>query len=481
MPDRLSALDASFLYVEEPATPSHVGSVAILRPEDGFDQESLLELVAERIAYVPRYRQRLRTVPGRLAAPVWVDDEHFDLGYHVRGSALPRPGSRDQLLELVGRLMSRPLDRSRPLWEMYLVEGLSGGRLALVSKTHQAVVDGVAAVDIGQVVLSPERRSAGSAGRAAAPRWHPAPGPSSLELVAGAVADAVRRPGTVADSAGTDVRLGADRAARLAGRLAGGVAGGAVAGLSSVLSTATRPAPVSPLTVPIGGQRRFATVDTDLEDYRRIRARLACRINDAVLATVTGALRAWLLGRGATVGSGSTVRALVPVSVRADELGLASRVSAYLVDLPVGEPSPLLRVHQISFAMRAHEESGRAVRARALAGGAGFAPPTLHALGARVAGSLARRAYNLVVTNVPGPQAPLYAGPAPLAATYPVMPLGRDEAVAVGVTSYNGAVCYGLNADRDAMADVGVLAAAIPAALDELVTASSGAVRGSAG
>ena len=459
MPDRLSALDLSFLYLEEPTTPMHVGSVSVFdTPEDGFGYDTLLSLVRERLAYVPRYRQRIRRVPGNLANPVWVDDEDFDLTYHVRRSAVPRPGTPDRLHELVARLMSRPLDRERPLWEMYLVEGLEDGRFALVSKTHQAVIDGITAVDIGQVVLDPQPHPP----EAPADNWVPSPEPTSLELLAGAVASAVSRPTDLLETA----RHTVTELPWTGGRLVRGL-GSAAGSLVTALSTAAWPAPGSPLNVPISSQRRFTTVDTSLDDYRAVRARLGGDVNDVVLATIAGALRSWLFTRGVRVAPTTSVRALVPMSVLTGEG--QSRVAEYIVDLPVGEGSPAMRLHQVSYAMKAHQETGRAVRARALAGMAGFAPPTLHAMGARVASSLSRRIFNLVVTNVPGPQSPLYVAGTPMTGTYPVVPLAKGQALAIGLTSYNGIVCFGLNADRDAMSDLDVLAQCIPDALAELI------------
>jgi diacylglycerol O-acyltransferase / wax synthase len=470
--DRLTPLDASFLYLEEPTTAMHVGSVGIFEPpEDGFDYDTLHDLIGARIAYVPRYRQRIRSVPGRLGNPVWVDDENFDLSYHVRRSALPRPGSDEQLHELVARIQSRRLDRKRPLWEVYLVEGLADGRFAIISKAHQAMVDGINAVDIAQVILdpSPEPRPTPVVA------WRPAAEPSWFELVAGAVADAVRRPTAVLDT----VRSGVGDVTATAGKVAD-----AAVGLFAAARTAARPAPHSPLNREIGEQRRCATVRTDLEDYKRIRRRHGGTINDVVLATVTGALRAWLLTRATAVTSRSTVRALLPVSVRLDGEAsdsdghvLGNRVASFLVDLPVGEPSPVVRLHQVSYAMRAHKESGVAVGADALVQLSGFAPPTLHSLGARVTNSLSKRLFNLVVTNVPGPQFPLYAGGARMLEAYPVMPLAKGQAVSIGVTSYDGGVYYGINADRDAMPDVDVLADCVVEALAELGAAAD---RGSA-
>jgi WS/DGAT/MGAT family acyltransferase len=468
VPDRLSPLDASFLYLEEQTTAMHVGSVSVFEvPDEGFDYEQLVALISARIAYVPRYRQRVRPVPGRLANPVWVDDEHFDVAYHVRRSALPRPGSDEQLYELVGRVQARALDRDRPLWEVYLVEGLAGGRFAIVTKTHQALVDGVNAVDISQVILGDSPDSS----EPPPDTWTPSKEPSDFELVAGALSDVVRSPGDLVDT----VRAGTGDVAATAGRVFGQL--GQL--VSAAARTAASPTPTSPLNVEIGEQRRFAVAATPLADYRTVRERRSggrsgeLKINDVILATVAGALRSWLQTRGEPVVPATVVRALVPVSVHAgDDDGshrVGNRMSALVVDLPVGEPSPSIRLHQIAYAMRGHGESGRGVAAQTLAGIAGFAPPTLHSLGRRVASAASRRLFNLVVTNVPGPQHPLYAAGALMLASYPVIPLARGQALSIGLTSYHGCVYYGLNADRDAMPDVQVLAGCLVEALAELV------------
>ncbi len=458
MPERLGSLDVSFLYLEGDTTAMHVGGLVIFKvPDGGFDLEDLVELITQRIALVPRYRQKLRGVPGNIASPVWVDDEHFDVTYHVRRSALPRPGTDEQLRELVGRLIARPLDRDRPLWEMYLVEGLSDGRFALFTKTHHAMVDGASAVEIGQVILdlTPEPREIPP------DTWEPEHEPTSFGLLASAVGDVVRRPTAVVDV----VRGGVADVKMAAGKVAG-----SVGGLLSVARTASRPAPSSPLNVEIGTARRFATADTLLDDYKYIRKAHGGTVNDVVLAVVSGALRDWLTSRGESVTARTTVRAMVPVSIRTEaEQGKGgNRVAAYLVDLPVGEVSPVIRLSRVSYAMTAHKESGQAVAAEALVGVASFTPPTLHALGARVASGLSKRVFNVVVTNVPGPQFPLYAGGALMLAPYPVVPLAKGQALSIGLTSYNGGVFYGLNADRDAMPDVDDLAGFIVNALDEL-------------
>jgi len=464
MSDRLSPLDVSFLYIEETSTPMHVGGVAVFQPTaTGLDYERLAHLVRQRLVLVPRYRQKIRKVPAGMAKPVWVDDANFDLSYHVRRSALPRPGSDEQLGELVGRLMSRPLDQDRPLWEVYLVEGLSGGRVAIVTKTHHALVDGATAVDLTQVILDSSRDPR----EVPVDGWRPRPEPNAVELVFDAVTDLVRRPSELADTA---------RVALLDARATLTKVAGAAGGLFAAARTAARPAPDSPLNVEIGEHRRFAMASTDLDDYKRVRKAHGGSVNDVVLTTIAGALRTWLLTRGESVTAKAVVRAMVPVSVRGStegedlDLGDAgNKVSSYLVDLPVGEPRPVMRLHQVSYAMRAHKEAGQSVGAEALVHLSGFAPPTLHALGAKTASGLSRRLFNLIVTNVPGPQFPLYAAGAEMLEVFPVVPLARGQAVAIGVTSYNGAVYYGLNADRDAMPDIQVLATLIEESLAELM------------
>lgn len=455
MVERLSPLEASFLYLEEPATPMHVGGVLVLEtPPGGLD--ALEALVAARLALVPRYRQRVVEVPGHLADPVWVDDREFDLTYHLRRSGLPRPGTEAQLLDLVSRLASRPLDRSRPLWEAYLIDGLSGNRVAVMTKTHPALVDGLSAIDIGQVLLDVDPD-------AAAPEpvdWQPARAPGGTELVLQALDEYVRRPSTVvgaARAAASDLRSTAVRV--------GGVAGGL---LRAVRSTVL-PAPHSPLNAPVGRARRVVVARARIADLERVRAAHGGTVNDVLLTVLTGALREWLLSRGEPVVAGTSVRALVPVSLQDDEPGSGNRVTSHLVDLPVGEPNPRVRLARLGYAMRGVGAPGRSVTADGLIALTGFAPPTLHALGARAARGLSRRLFNLVITNVPGPQVPLYAAGGRMLEVFPVVPLARGQGVSIGMTSYNGSVFFGFNADRDSVGDVDVLADLIGQQVAELV------------
>lgn len=465
MSERLRSRDLALLATESASTPMHNATVEIFDPgESGFDHERLVRLIGDRISFVPRYRQRLQTVPGRLANPVWVDDRHFDLGYHVRRSALPRPGTLEQLQELVARIVSRPLDRNRPLWEVYFVEGLAEGRVALLYKSHQVLVDGVETVDLGQVLLdvSREPKALGE------DDWQPRRRLSPTALLAGAVRDSLSDPRTAFDTVRStthSVLRGVDGAAQRAGKVVNGLSG-------------RRPEGAGPLSGTLSQQRRVAAVCSDLQDYRRIRDVHGGTVNDVILATVTGGLRAWLMTRAESLAGMRQIRAVVPVSVIDQELeatSLGSQIAAHVVDLPIGEASPVVRLHQVSYSFKAHKETGRGVAANRLAGIAGFAPTTFHAIGSRVAAAEHGRGFQLTVTNVPGPQSSLYAAGARMVATYPVPPLLPGHALAIGVTSYDGLVSYGVTADRDLVPDADVLGQCIREALDELLDTVTGA------
>jgi diacylglycerol O-acyltransferase len=463
MSERLRPRDLAFLTEETPQTPRHNATIEIFEcGSSGFDFDRLLTLIRDRISFVPRYRQRLKSVPGRLANPVWVDDERFDLGYHVRRSALPRPGSPDQLRELVARIVSRPLDRNRPLWEVYFVEGIADGHVALLSKSHQALVDGVQTVDLGQLLLDvgAEAKDFGL------DDWRPRRSPTSAGLLVDAVKESVTEPETLVDTLRTTTGAALRTADETTKRIRG------VAGAL----TGRRPERTTAINGPLSEQRRVITVDTDLADYQLVRREHGGTVNDVILATVTGGLRAWLMTRAESLGGLRQVRALVPVSVIDEELeatSLGIMIAAHFVDLPVGEASPVVRLHQVSYSFQAHKETGRAVAANRLAGIAGFAPTTFHAIGSRVAAAELRRGYQVSVTNVPGPQSPLYLAGARMVGTYPVPPLLPGHPLAIGVTSYDGKVFYGLTADRDRLPDADLLGTCIKESLVELVDAST--------
>jgi diacylglycerol O-acyltransferase / wax synthase len=464
MSERLRPRDLAFLELETPTTPRHNATVEVFEPgESGFDYDRFVALILDRIPFVPRYRQRVQSVPGHLANPVWIDDDHFDIGYHVRRSALPRPGSSEQLRELVARIVSRPLDRQRPLWEIYFVEGLADGRVALLYKTHQALVDGVETVDLGQVLLdkNPGVKILGG------DEWRPHRHPSPAGLVASALRDNLTDREVALDTArhtATSVLRTADRVASGAGRV--------VAGL-----TGRRPDRGNALSGELSQQRRVVGVETRLSDYRTIREAHDGTINDVILATVTGALRAWLMTRAESMGGLKQIQAVVPVSVIDRELeatSLGSQIAPHFVSLPIAEPSPVVRLHQVSYSFQAHKETGRAVAANRLAGIAGFAPTTFHAIGARVAAAEMRRDFQISITNVPGPQSPLYAAGAKMVRTFPIPPLLPNQALAIGVTSYDGSVFFGITADRDLVPDADVLGQCVTEALTELLDTATG-------
>lgn len=469
MVTRLSTSDSTFYSRENTATPMYVGSLSILRkPRGGSSYDTLLETVEHRLPQVPRYRQKVREVTMGLARPVWIDDRDFDITYHIRRSALPSPGSDEQLHDLVARLGSRPLDRSRPLWEMYLVEGLSEGRVAIYTKTHQSLVNGMSALEIGHVI----------ADRTEEPPdfgediWIPGREPGNAALLLGAIADWIAGPRQQLGALGSAVAGAVTNAGELveAGRRMADIARTFARGI----------APSSPLNTTVSRNRRFAVAAGDLADYRSLRTRYDCDVNDVVLAVIAGALRNWLLSRGEPVTPTATIRAMAPMSVYADpdsdgSAGPGQAISAvapFLVDLPVGEGNAVIRLSQIAHATESHSTAASLVDARTIVTLSGFAPPTLHAMGIRVATSFSARQFNLLVTNVPGAQAQMYVAGSELLETYAVPPLLNNQVLAIGVTSYNGRLYYGINADRDAMSDVDLLASLLVESLDELLEAA---------
>ncbi|QRY42952.1 wax ester/triacylglycerol synthase family O-acyltransferase [Mycolicibacterium boenickei] len=468
MVNRLSASDAAFYHLENTATPMYVGSLSILRkPRAGLSYETLLETVERRLPQIPRYRQKVREVTLGLARPVWVDDRDFDITYHIRRSALPSPGSDAQLHDLIARLGSRPLDRTRPLWEMYLVEGLTKNRLAIYTKTHQALVNGMTALEIGHVIVD----------RAQKPPefgediWIPAREPSDRQLMLGAIGEWITRPTSQLTALRDTVTEVATSATELA------AVGRRVADVARTVARGT--APSSPLNTTVSRNRRFSVDQHRLDDYRLVRARYNCDINDVVLAVVAGALRNWLLSRGEPVTPTTTVRAMAPMSVYPDaELDSSgpgqaiSEVSPFLVDLPVGEGNPVVRLSQIAHATESHSTAASLVDARTIVTLSGFAPPTLHAMGIRVATGFSARLFNLLITNVPGAQKQMYIAGTKLLETYAVLPLLQNQVLAIGVTSYDGMLYFGINADRDAMSDVDVLPSLFRESLDELLEAA---------
>jgi diacylglycerol O-acyltransferase / wax synthase len=458
-PDRLTALDAGFLHLERSGAHMHVAAIFVFDGEPPAYDE-LVEAIEARMHLVPRYRQKLAHVPLGQGRPVWVDDPHFNARYHLRHSALPAPGSDEQLKNLAGRLFASPLDRTKPLWELNLVEGLDGGRFAIISKTHHALVDGVSGVDITSVIFdtSPDPSPVGAEARA----WLARPEPTGAELLADALLERTTVPAEAARGVRAVTRAPRHVLAR-AGEWLVGVGAMAWAGLN--------PAPPSPFNVPIGPHRRYTWVDADLARFKAIKNELGGTLNDVVLAAVTLALGRFLRRRGEQT-EGLVLRAMVPVSVRADAQrgALGNQVAAMWAPLPVGNDDPLAVLADISDAMRGLKESGQAVGAQALTSLADFAPPTIMSQAARLQSR--QRFFNLVVTNVPGPQIPLYLLGRHLQAFYPVVPLAHHQALGIAIMSYDGRLGFGLLGDYDAMPDLEQLAADLETAIAALSRAA---------
>jgi diacylglycerol O-acyltransferase len=453
--DRLTGLDAAFLDLEAHGAHMHVAAILVFDGEPPA-YDDLLRTISGRLHLVPRYRQKLAHVPFGQGRPEWVDDPHFNLRYHVRHSALPAPGGDAELERIAGRLFALPLDRGKPLWELNLVEGLAAEgdepRFALISKTHHALVDGVSGVDITSVLFDaipePEFEPPAAEGDGHAspsePSWVPRPEPTPSQLLARAWIERATVPGE-GIRALRDVARAPWHAARRAGLGLAGIGAMARAGLN--------PAPPSPLNVPIGPHRRYTWVDADLAELKAIKDALSGTLNDAVLASVTLALGRWLRGRG-TDTEGLVLKAMVPVSVRAESQrgALGNRVAAMWAPLSVGLEDPRDVYATVAEAMRGLKESGQAVGARTLTQLADFAPPTIASQAARL--QARQRYFNLVVTNVPGPQFPLYLLGRRMRAIYPVVPLARNQALGIAIMSYNGRLGFGLLADYDTMPDL---------------------------
>ena len=458
--DRLTGLDASFLHLEAQGTAHmHVAGIYVFAgPGPGYDE--LVAHLLARLDLVPRYRQRLATVPLGQGRPVWVDDPHFNVRYHVRHTALPAPGGDEELKRLAGRLMSQQLDRHKPLWEMWLIEGLEDGRFAIVGKTHHALVDGISGVDISTVLFDASPEPA-PVPRAAEP-WVPRPVPTGPQLLGEALVERGTIPGEIARGARATLRAPRRVLARARDGLQG-VGALAWAGLDA--------APRSPLNVEIGPHRRYEWVDAELDRFRAIKSALDGTVNDVVLSVVALALGRWLRGRGEET-TGLRLRAMVPVSVRADvERGaLGNRVAAFYAPLPVGLEDPVEAFREVHEATRRLKGSGQAVGAQVLTDLAGFAPPTIMSQAARLMSR--QRVFNLVVTNVPGPQQPLYLLGRRLEAMYPVVPLAAGQALGIAILSYAGRLGFGLLADHDALPDLDGLAGDLRGAIDDLAAAA---------
>lgn len=470
--ERLSAVDAAFLAVEDDCAHMHIGSVSLFEmgplraAGGGLDVERIRSLVDAQLHRIPRFRQKLAAVP-LTGAPVWVDDPTFNLDYHLRHTALPHPGDTAALQRLTSRIFSQHLDRRRPLWETWLVEGLEGDRFAMVSKLHHALADGISGVDLAGALIGrdPDYRPE------PAPSWIPRPTPSVPDLLGGEVRHRVGAAlglvrGAVPRSTPDDGGAGARRPARAPGL------GDRLRRTVTALAAAVETAPPTPLNTTIGPNRRFAWLRTDLARVREIREAAGGTLNDVALAVVAGAVRAFLGRRGCNV-RGLDFRVMVPVSVRTpDERGrLGNRVSQLVVHLPLEEEDPLGRLRRVVDATRELKRSGQAQGGEALTSLSELLPPRLAAVLERAA---ARRSFgNMIVTNVPGAPETAYMLGARLLESYPLVPLAPDQALNLALLSYDGGLHWGVNADWDAVPDVADFVVLLAREMDALHAAAS--------
>jgi WS/DGAT/MGAT family acyltransferase len=454
--DRLTAVDASFLHQEGASSHMHIGAVTIFEgPPPPFDE--FLDSLRSRLHLVPRYRQKLAFPRFESGRPVWVDDPDFDLEFHVRQTALPAPGSEEQLENLAARVVSQRLDRSKPLWELWLVESLERRRFALISKTHHALIDGISGVDLATVLFDvepvpPEIEHPDEA-------WEPEPEPTPAELLAGGALGGVRsiaRLATRAAARALDPSAAVEQARE------------AIEGVGEIVWAGLNPAPPTPLNTPIGPHRRFHGGRCELADFKTVKTAFGTTVNDVVLACVASALRTWLRGRGVRT-EGLELRALVPVSIRVQDERhqLGNRIAVMRGPLPVYVEDPIARLLAVKTAMDGLKESKQAVGAEVLSNVQNFAPPTILAQASRL--NFSTRLFNLIVTNVPGPQFPLYVRGRELQDVFPVAFLPENHALAIAIMSYNGRMNFGLLGDFDALPEIGDIGDGIEAALAELV------------
>jgi diacylglycerol O-acyltransferase len=459
-PDRLSALDASFLEFEDAVSHMHIGSIGLFEGPAPREQE-LREMVLGKLSLVPRYRQLVRFVPLRMGAPLWVDDPHFNIDYHLRRTALAAPGGEQELRRLVGRVMSQQLDRAKPLWEMWAVEGLEDGRWALISKIHHCMVDGVAGTDLITVLLDRSR----TPDPPRAEPWEPAPSADGAALLARALVENMLSPARAARALGAPTRLASRGLDAARGLLR--------------LRSAVVPTPASSLNGALGPHRRWSWARAQLSDVKIVREAFGGTVNDVVLACIAGGFRELLIEREEPVDR--VIRSLVPVSVRSPgEHGVYNnRVSAMFADLPVAIEHPVTRLRSISAQMAELKRSKEAVAGEVLTSLGGFAPPLLLALAERVATHVPQHSVNTVTTNVPGPQHPLYAGGRRMLEAFPYVPLGGHMRVGVAIFSYNGAITFGVTGDYDNAPDIDVLCNGIERGLAELVALATPGARDS--
>jgi WS/DGAT/MGAT family acyltransferase len=462
--DRLTQLDHSFLIYESPNDPMHVAATAIYdaaplrRPEGGLDIDRIRAWVESRLHRIPRYRQRLAWAPW-IEHPVWVDDARFNLGYHVRQTRLPRPGSERMLKRLAGRILSQQLDRGKPLWEMWVIEGLAGDRFAVITKTHHCMVDGVSGADLLAVLMTPEPTEKIEP----PPNWVPRPAPGGARLL---VSEALHRA-----SLPFSLVQGLVRVARDENRARHDLTERARA-LGRLLAGGMRNASNTPLNQRVGPHRRIDWTPVPIAAIKEVRKQLGGSLNDVVLATAAGALRRFLSRNRGVDCSRLDFRAMAPVSVRApgQRGSLGNRVAAWIVPLPLGEPDARARLDAIRATTSELKRKRHALGAETLTQLSEWTGSTLLAVGARLV--TWGQPFNLVITNVPGPQVPLWLLEARMLEVHPMVPLMGNLALGIALFSYAGTLSWGLSADWDLVPDLHDLALAIGDAFDELRAAA---------
>jgi diacylglycerol O-acyltransferase / wax synthase len=453
----MSPIDSSFLHIENATTPMHIGGFSIFEgPPPPFEQ--LREMVAAKLDLVPRYRQKVRFVPLAAGPPAWIDDPHFSLDYHIRHTAIPAPGAEAQLRQMASRVFSQALDRNKPLWELWMVEGLRDGRWALLSKVHHCMVDGVAATDLMSVMFSDTTT------RASAQRWTASPEPSALDVLVRTLThraspggqldtlrQALRTPGETLRSAGEIARAALSAGRRL------------------------RPVEASSLTGPIGPHRRWSWARVRLSDVKAVRTALGGTVNDVVLTLITNGFRGLLESRGEQIAGDRVIRTMVPVSVRRrGEKGVYNnRVSAVFAGLPVGLLDPRLRLAAIRAEMDGIKQSKQAVAGDVLSSMSGFAPPLLLALGSRLVTLSPRLNMHTATTNVPGPQQPVETLGRKMLESYPFVPVVGSIRIVVAIFSYDGGLYFGVTGDYDGAPDIDVLTTGIEQGMIDLLALGS--------
>jgi diacylglycerol O-acyltransferase len=465
--DRMTSLDRFFLDVERPNTHMHVAAVMLFESAPlasaagGVDIDRIRAYIASRLHLIPRYRQKIATVPWT-GQPVWIDDDRLNMQYHVRHTALPRPGDLEQLKRLAARIMSQKLERGKPLWEMWIVEGLQGGACAMISKTHHCMIDGVSGVDLMTVLLDVVPHGQVHD----VPGWSPRPKPGPVELVTDELARRLTQPLDL-------LRAGREAAGDVSAACAG--VGDAVSGLRQVLGAGISGASETPLNRIVGGHRRFDWLTLDLADVKAVKRALGGTVNDVVLATVAGAVSRFFELRGVSLRQQREwdFRAFCPVSIRSStERGtLGNRISGMIAPLPIGESDPRRRLDRVREATAQAKASHQALGAEVLAAVSEWTLPTLLTVASRL--TTRSRAYNLVITNVPGPQVPLYLLESRLLRPFPLVPLFENQALGIALFSYDGLLCWGFNADWDLVPDLSDFVAAISASFRELSDAAA--------